>query len=395
MQNDDVSQDPRYLMSYNCYPVPYAGPVIHDLEYIGLGMSRRFAYHELCLATSDDGIHWQPRGHINIRATDTVPCMYPARQGRRGYEFILRKDFGSPKLWRDIRGVQILWAKDLNFSSRPFGTQQRPESFEVLSSWYLDRLGKDEKHRRQVYAMTRSEYAGVYFGLMLVLEWPAVNPASYRAMRRKLPADQVDRTIPFLVVSRDGVHFDHSFIYAGLPFLPPVLTGPGARSKVECLQTAAQLITWQNHHWLYYTTTGVPHHKRWEGTEKVYLAKWPRNQIVGLTPSNTKKNVPGTVLTHPFLLPADEEVLRRISLHVYVEIEGLARCQVEIVIPSEGDTILVADLKTESSSLHVVRYPLAARSLLEVGGKAARLRFTLSGKPLPVLYAYEWQEQHV
>lgn len=318
--------------------------------------------------------------------------MYPAREGRRGYEFIIRRDFGSPKLWRDIRGVQILWAKDLNFSSMPFGSQQRRENFEVLSSWYLDRQGKSEKHRRQIYALTRTEYAGVYFGFMHVLDWPAVNPASNRMMRRKLAADQIDRITPYLVLSRDGVHFDHSFIYSGVPLLPPVLTGRGKDAEVECLQPAAQLVTWQNQHWLYYTSTGASHHTRWEGTERVYLARWPKNQIVGLSSSNTKGNVPGIVLTQPFLMPTDEEVLRSLRLHIHADIEGLAYCRVEF-LTSSSDVLEVAELKQEKSSLHILNSHLLQENLLRIGGREVRFRFVLGGKPPPVLYAYEWQRE--
>ena len=52
-------------------------------------------------------------------------------------------------------------------ASTPTGIQSRP------TEWYLDRLGKLERYRRQIYSLTLTRHTPqLWLGLLTVIEWP-------------------------------------------------------------------------------------------------------------------------------------------------------------------------------------------------------------------------------
>ena len=89
---------------------------------------------------------------------------------------------------------------------------------QTVARWYLDRLGKLERYRRQIYALALTPYSeGLWLGTLTLIEWAKdleeLEDASAPAFTR-------DTTQVYLVTSRDGVSVDTSWVYAHRPLLP-------------------------------------------------------------------------------------------------------------------------------------------------------------------------------
>merc|ERR1712110_393910 len=85
----------------------------------------------------------------------------------------MRRDFGTDRGVREIRGTQVLTISDEVFHSTLVVEGAMP--FVVLSQFWLDRTSKLERYMHQIYSFTRSEYEGMYFGKVTVLDWPRLN----------------------------------------------------------------------------------------------------------------------------------------------------------------------------------------------------------------------------
>ena len=194
-----------------------------------------------CVASSADGIAWTPwgggkRANAEARcdqlrqccgpgcasAADTYNCMY-RRAADGAHLLINRRNYGTKRAWREIRGVRLSANRHLWHNFTGFG---------VVSEWYLDRLGKDERYQRQVYSLSvaplhaeppagiagvRAEGAQIYMGLLTLIEWAKIGSL---AKKRAAPPFSRDVMSVYLITSRDGVHFDLSSVYAHNPLLP-------------------------------------------------------------------------------------------------------------------------------------------------------------------------------
>lgn len=135
----------------------------------------------------------------------------------RGRQLVMyRRDFGTPGGWREIRGVQVVELNDTLADQ-----WQRPPAvvapIKRVSSYYLDRLGKLERFRRQVYSLTFTQMSDdLWFGLMTVIEWPK---DLGELTNDRLPAFQRDTASIYLVTSRDGIHVDDDWVYARRPLV--------------------------------------------------------------------------------------------------------------------------------------------------------------------------------
>merc|ERR1711879_648036 len=82
------------------------------------------------------------------------------------------------------------------------------------SEWYLDRFGKDEFRRRQVYALTRTKYSDMYLGVVQMYEFAygSMLPVETYEWYHGKPPDTTDAMKPYLVTSRDGNTFDLNWL---------------------------------------------------------------------------------------------------------------------------------------------------------------------------------------
>jgi len=113
----------------------------------------------------------------------------------------------------------------------------------VANEWRLDMgFGPWEHIRRQLYSMTVWWYAGWQFVTLTVLDWPKDTRARY-------PGARADTWTSYIGTTLDGLHMDLSRIYTGVPLIP---YGPQESFDSVGAAAAAEVVTWQSRHWVFY-----------------------------------------------------------------------------------------------------------------------------------------------
>ena len=287
-----------------------------------------------CLAHSADGIHFEtlqpsyefPR--TKAQCAENKPSFLgmaadayvtPTAGEQRDVVWY-RQNFGTSYGWREIRGLQVveiklcrskgIWQKATNpkvIAALPSVRLHELNSSLLvvrnrLLGWYLDRLGKLERFRRQLYSVQLTKHsAGLYIGLATVLEW--AKDVHSEPVGAELPSYTHDTTNVYLVTSRDGVHIDDGWIYAHRPLIPK-----GALQKdwnAGFFLPAAQIVNDARSHRVYYEArSGSVHHEnRFEGTALIGAALWQRDRIAGIRQSHARS--PGIMVTKAFRLRGD------------------------------------------------------------------------------------------
>jgi len=322
-------------------------------------------WESTCLAHSPDGINWTPyhgKRHCGPAckwAADTTNCLfwYPGAVGGNdtkrvagpSYRLINRRNYGTPAAWREVRGVRVSAAvsnsdEDLGKQKKDKSRENDPallESFDEISSWYFDRLGKGERFQRQMYSLSIStdiySSTGLHLGIATVLEWPKVpNPTPH-------PPWQHDVTSIYLLPTRDGgMTFDLDWVYTGSP-----LISRGGCNASECefdhgyLQAASEFVTVNDTHWLFYEGRTERHEDRWKKPATIAAATWRRHRFAAIRPARVTESkwltssVPqhsdcGLVVTKPFQLAGS-------ALHLNVAIGGGASTVIVAVLRPNND----------------------------------------------------------
>jgi hypothetical protein len=243
-----------------------------------------------CLAHSADGIHWTPYHDgkpVTGRAADFTNCLIWDQEART-YRLFTRTDYGTPGGTSEIRGMRGMTNPDV---------KAHPTGWSVVRNWLLDREGKEEHRRRQIYCMTDWMYCGVHFGLFSVYEWPG--DFSEGKKTDHVTRHERDVLNYYIATSRDGDRFDLTWIYAGQPLVER--GGKGAWDK-DLLLAANWIATQQDKHWIYYGGANERH-----GTEGVFAPQ--RDSGIGLATLPLDRFIcfaaqekPGVVVTKPFAL---------------------------------------------------------------------------------------------
>ncbi|KAL3897921.1 MAG: hypothetical protein SGPRY_012950, partial [Prymnesium sp.] len=204
-----------------------------------------------------------------------------------------RRDYGGPGGWREIRGVQVV---EVNKSIKDGLNDLTQDPLRSVGGYYLDRLGKLERFRRQIYTLSFTRRSkNLWLGLMTVIEW-AKDLTEIAGENN--PAFTRDTTNVYLVTSRDGVHIDDEWVYAQQPLL--------TKGKVQkdwnsgFLLPAAQMIA--DAHGketrVYYEARRVRHEERFNEAAVIGLASWQYDQLVGIRVADP--TYPAFVLTKAF-----------------------------------------------------------------------------------------------
>jgi len=112
----------------------------------------------------------------------------------------------------------------------------------------------------------------------------------------------------YLMPSRDGVHFDPSWVYAGVRLLPE-----DARHGGHFFNQAGQVLTREGYHWFYYDRTPHRHWGRFfdRGGAEIALARFREGRVVRIRPASQE---PGTLVTRGFTFdPAQRLTLDLLS----------------------------------------------------------------------------------
>ena len=310
------------------------------------------------------------------RAGDTYVHLLvdPARQRELVW---YRGDFGGKDGWREIRGVRVaeLNQRFVDIRNGPQATEVK----ELHASWYLDRLGKLEQYRRQVYAVTLTPYSeDLWLGLMTVIEW-AKDGEEPRG--HDLPAFERDTLSVYLITSRDGVHIDCEWVYAHQPLLPKDgLTQ--ADWDGGMLMPGVQLMTREHEHRMYFEGRAQTHHEgRFSSHAQMGTATWPRDQLVGIQPAHP--DAVGLLVTKSFR--PDEGGLRLVvdatacDSHILVEVWMDGR---SVAGRSFADALPIT-----SVSGSVMAGWQGGQGLAVAQGATVQLRFNLTGAAK--LYAFQ------
>eukprot|EP00747_Dinoflagellata_sp_TGD_P031024 gnl/TRDRNA2_/TRDRNA2_135021_c0_seq1.p1 gnl/TRDRNA2_/TRDRNA2_135021_c0~~gnl/TRDRNA2_/TRDRNA2_135021_c0_seq1.p1 ORF type:complete len:574 (-),score=42.08 gnl/TRDRNA2_/TRDRNA2_135021_c0_seq1:155-1777(-) len=306
---------------------------------------------DLCVLTSPDGYVWKSHGQKYGRATDTYPCIYKDSNTSTEFTAFVRKDFGTVGGWREIRGVAQLSAHADSISSLP--------SFTNESEWYLDRYGKDEFRRRQVYALSRTKYSDMYIGIVQMYEFAYGSSGGTDIMR------------PYLITSRDGKRFNLDWLRRK-PLIPL-----GRRNEFDhgVILTAADWVTQGGYHWLYYSGWNVQHERKSNAEARIGAVRWEQDRLIEVAPGDGM-NI-GWLLTHVFLIPQETQCFRIDARGT--ETEG--SIGITLLKPDAGVAKTLAFVSLPASNYKDRCVDLFnGRSILpQIAGMPVQLNFTLEG----------------
>ena len=328
------------------------------------------------------------------RAGDTY--IQPLIDNKRQTESIIyRKDFGTNGGWREIRGVQAVSTK-LRMADIVSGETDERTEIVNSTSWYLDRLGKAERFRRQVYSMTLTPYnEDLWLGIVNVIEWAKDLNETKGPDQPYLERDMIN---PYLVTSRDGRHVDLGWVYAQRPLVPKdgLIQSDWASGIIF---SSAQFMTRDEEHRMYFEARPghIQHENRYRRNyANIGTAAWPRDRIVGIAAAHA--NLPAIVRTKPFAVEGGNLVIDvdtscgniTVALHVISGFSGdqqrfsMQLRRESLVIKSRDGRVNVEWANAEGFM------PLLLRDLLPSGQGIIQLQFHLNGGAK--LYAFRMSE---
>jgi len=247
---------------------------------------------ETCFFSSANGLNFTAHGggaSIYGNLSDTLECLRHDVPGD-DYQLITRYEALNPKLpGRGIRGSVFVAGplkEVLHSVERRVEWQPRE-----LDRWLLDlEFGDQEMFRRQMYSLARTFFRGSgYIGVAQILEFVERSSGKKVVIENKRRAFQMgmekdlDTVFLYLMPSHDGIHFDPSWVYAGVRMLPDDLV-----KGYRFLSQPGDLLTHNGYHWLYYDRNPQPHYTRWGDkdsvTTEIALARFEEGRMVRVRP---------------------------------------------------------------------------------------------------------------
>jgi hypothetical protein len=336
---------------------------------------------EAAIAYSSDGIHWRAYNNgepVTGRAADTFNQIIWDPIARR-YMLITRTDLGSEGGATEERAARIMvhgqdndlmnypeaWVDPVIVRVDDPAQESTPAGVPVL----------------QMESMNIWIYENIYFSLMHVLTMGELT-----ASGGKIPVDDPHARPESYVIdyylgtSRDGKHFDRSWIYARKPF---VERGGYGEFDKAAVWPSSQIITKGDEHLIYYTAG----HSQQLGPDaengQVGLAKLPLDRFI----SQSAKDELGTITTKPFKLEGN-------TLQVNVD-AGDGRFYAEILDadgkPIPGFTVNEARIFGGIDQLRLEPWWKGQKDLTSLKGKTIRLKFYLNNAKL---YAFQIKSEN-
>src|SRR5262245_8100982 len=287
------------------------------------------------------------------------------------------------------RGVRLLINPDL---------KANPTDWTSVRSWKLDRMGRVDYARRQIYHMNDWYYEGIHFGLIAVYEWPTdISEGPYNPNKRH----ERDIMNFYISTSRDAENWDFSWVYSEKPLIP---RGPVGGFDNDAVYPCPTVVTYADKHWLYYCGGKERHNayahfydrqrkERYPGAIEKYsnairdqyntcLATMRLDGALCLEASGEV----GTVLTKPFRLDGTR-------VAVNVEAQG-GEVRMEVLEPQQTGIPITNYTKEDSTAYREVdELRLRPRwknhsDLASLRGKIVRLKFYLNNAKL---YSFQVQ----
>mmetsp|Transcript_120895 Transcript_120895/g.376506 ORF Transcript_120895/g.376506 Transcript_120895/m.376506 type:complete len:357 (-) Transcript_120895:3-1073(-) len=334
-----------------------------------------------CFSSSPDGVNWTRHSGgraIYGRWTDTMSCLSHDRPGPE-YEMVTRWEPYNPRVdGRGIRGVILLngtLTEVLQSVNTP--VEWKPDE---QAKFILDKeFGYAEMFRRQAYSLTRTLLPDAgYLGILQVYNFvdrsrEVVDQEAHLRMAKQLGLGEEFASVHlYLLPSQDGLHFDHSWVYADAPLLPEDLT-----DGFHLFSPASRVLTRDGHHWLYYDRSRGRHYERWNWPAEIAVARWREGRMVRLRPMEER----GVVVTQSFLFDPGQEL--SLDLQSW---NSTSHVTVELLLARDSDDgglgLLSVAAYVEAMPLHgangsaPVRWP--KDGLAALSGRPVHLRFGLS-----------------
>ena len=320
----------------------------------------------VALCYSPDGIHWSNYNGgkpVSHRAADTHNQLLwdPIS---KCYRLLTRTDLGGQGGVSESRSTRIMT------HTAGGDLKKHPTAWKtVIDKICVEDPGKEKnrwgKPRLQLNGMTMWIYEGVYFGLMDVYTMGQSDCFDGFDYKTRHDDDYMDF---YIGVSRDGMNFDKSWIYARKALVP---RGPAGSFDKDGVKPPAQIITWKDEHWIYYGGMDERHYSKGRHLN-IGLAKLRLDGFVCL--SAGEKN--GTIVTKPFKLGGD-----RLEVNVDAK-DGWVRVE---LLDESGEAIT----GFSSTSKGVDELRLTPKwDMSKLKGKTVKLKFTLQNAKL---YAFDFE----
>jgi hypothetical protein len=330
------------------------------------------------LAYSPDGIHWSSYNDgkpVTERAADTHnQILWDSIHNR--YMLLTRTDQGN------------IWGQGESRASRIMVHEKENNLLEYPAAWKtLIVINVDDPSNKmteagvpayQMESMKIWIYENIYFGLMHVLTMGDLTGSEGRVAVAEPDKRPDTDVIDFYIgISRNGVDFDKSWVYARKPFIQ---RGPDYSFDKSILEPSSEIITRGDEHFIYYTGLYSQHHspaaaKKESG--KIGLAKLPLDRFI----SQGAGDKLAMITTKPFVLEGS-------TLQVNVDACG-GRFHAEI-LDANGKVIpgySVNESKVFSGVDELRLQPKwNSKNLSLLKGKIIRLKFYLQNAKL---YAFQ------
>lgn len=272
--------------------------------------------------------------------------------------------------WREIRGLQVRSYSDARGLRNE--TRAAQGAWKIELETYLDLDSKSDRYRMQIYNLQARVYPfpdakaeqrqrvealapkmatdktrfPLHIGVFTILNYPkaAVVPTFAQNCSTVRGGHQFCDTVDvFLATSRDGVHFDASWIYAREPLVQRGVEGSAADSRM--VLGCGQPFAHGNFVYYYYVGYPVSHEDRpsaqKQHTYRTLGAKWPIHAMVGLEPESQPTK--GILVTKPFVKPR----------HLSFLVEEMPRTQTSLPdVPPE----MVVDILDERGRVFQQKY---------------------------------------
>jgi len=358
------------ILGFSCNVDPGL-PWGHPEKYKGAGdVKEKDARVGICC--SADGIHWSyyNKGKaVSHRAADTHnQLLWDPIKG--SYRLICRTDLGGIGGSGESRSVRIMVHSAGN-NLQKYPTSWRTVADEIcvedpsreINQWGLPRL--------QFNGMTNWIYEGLYFGLMDV--YTMDRSGLFDGFDYHTPHDE-DYMDFYIGTSRDGLHFDKSWIYSRQPLVP---RGAAGSFDKDGIKPPSQIVTYKDEHWIYYAGMSERHYSRGRDL-KIGLATLPRDRFICQQAGDES----GTITTKAFILQGD-------TLQVNAD-AGKGVCYVEVLdaggYPIPGFTAAEARPMNGMDDLRLDAEWKSNKKLSILKGSTIRLKFYLRNASL---YAFQ------
>jgi len=314
----------------------------------------------VAICHSPDGIRWSDYNDgkpVSHRAADTHNQLLwdPIT---KNYRLLTRTDLGGTGGTSESRSTRIM------VHSAGNDIKKHPTAWKTVKDKICVDDPRKEKNRwgkprLQFNGMTIWIYQGVYFGLMDVYTMDKSHFFDGFDYKTRHDDDYMDF---YIGVSRDGINFDKSWIYARKPIVPR--GGAGSFDK-DGVKPPAQIVTYKDAHWIYYGGMDERHYSKGRHLN-IGLAKLRLDGFVCLAAADK----PGTVVTKPFRLEGDK-------LEVNVDAKAGS---VRIELLDESGGAIPGFLLTSKGADKLRLTPKWDMSKLK--GRTVRLRFGLQNARL-------------